>query len=92
MLPYGEWVVADGRAVLFNRRYEALVQRRPDGAVERADPDERFEIIEKRWFYNDGTPESLRRKAGEEALVAWGLPVPTFQDYKARLRALKENL
>jgi hypothetical protein len=40
-LPYGIWICADGREVLFNRAYTPIWQRRPGQTAEPADPSER---------------------------------------------------
>ena len=37
-LPYGQWVTADGREVLFNRRYVPIWQRHPGQAAEAIEP------------------------------------------------------
>lgn len=53
-LPYGLWTCADGRIVIFNRRYHPLWHRLPDGTVERANSYEWVKFIEQRWFdYTD---------------------------------------
>jgi hypothetical protein len=49
-LPYGQWVCADGRVVIFNRRYSPLWERLPDGTVQRADPGEWVRWIKQSWF------------------------------------------
>jgi hypothetical protein len=91
MLPYGEWVTADGRAVLFNRRYLPLWQKRPGGAVERADPSEWVTFKGERWFYRDAMPEAAKQRAGADALRAWGVPVPAPREYTAWVRTIKER-
>ena len=52
-LPYGLWVCADGREVIFNRFYDPIWQR-IDGAVLAADPDEWVCWTSQQWFYSDG--------------------------------------
>jgi hypothetical protein len=37
-LPYGIWICADGREVLFNRAYSPIWQRSPGQLAEPADP------------------------------------------------------
>ena len=60
MLPYGVWTSADGRQVLFNRRYHPIWQRDTAGNVKVADADERVEWKTQNYFYNDGTPNMAR--------------------------------
>jgi hypothetical protein len=51
-LPYGLWVCASGREVIFNRYYEPLWQR-VDDCVLPADSDEWVQWKTQGWFYND---------------------------------------
>jgi hypothetical protein len=51
-LPYGLWVDATGREVLFNRAYQPIWQR-VDGAVLAADSSEWIAWKSQRWFYKD---------------------------------------
>lgn len=74
LLPYGVWQAADGREVLFNRRYIPLFERRPGGPVTAADPAEWVLFVRQAWFYNDGHTETERRERARAALRAWGLP------------------
>jgi hypothetical protein len=53
-LPYGIWECDDGRAVLFNREYQPIWERRGTG-VQQARPDEWIEFARQSWFYNDAT-------------------------------------
>jgi hypothetical protein len=50
LLPYGQWVCADGRVVIFNRRYSPIWERLPDGVVQRADPAEWVKWVRQSWF------------------------------------------
>jgi hypothetical protein len=54
-LSYGVWRCADGSEVLFDRRYQPMRRRHPDGHVTAADPAERIPFTEQVWFYNDAT-------------------------------------
>ena len=54
VLPYGKWTCADGREVLFNRRYQPIWQRQQSITFP-ADPAERVPFVQQEWFYNDGT-------------------------------------
>jgi hypothetical protein len=72
-LPYGIWHCRDGRKVLFSRRYIPLVQQSSDGKITEADPKERFDFTDQKWFYNDATPEKEKQIAAIKALSEWGL-------------------
>src|SRR4051794_22586250 len=77
-LPYGRWTCADGRQVLFNRKYRPIWQRRPGGAVERANPAERVPWIAQGWFYQDGRTPWRSRPLAQTllALLAdFGVPI-----------------
>jgi hypothetical protein len=50
LLPYGQWVCADGRVVVFNRNYSPIWERLPDGVVQRADPREWVRWVKQSWF------------------------------------------
>jgi crotonobetainyl-CoA:carnitine CoA-transferase CaiB-like acyl-CoA transferase len=52
-LPYGFWKAADGRVVIFNRRYSPIWQRFADGEIRRANSGEWVRWIEERWFDAD---------------------------------------
>lgn len=73
-LPYGLWTCADGREVLFDRRYRPLWTRRPGEAARVADPDERVPHCRQEWFWQDGAApwqdgKSLAR--AEAVLAEW---------------------
>lgn len=53
-LPYGMWTCADGREVLFNRRYKPLMARMPGQQATEADRNEWVAFVQQRWLYNDG--------------------------------------
>jgi hypothetical protein len=67
LLPYGQWVCADGRVVIFNRRYSPICERLPDGVVQRADPAEWVKWVSQSWFdlgsarYEKNARERLRK-------------------------------
>lgn len=66
-LPYGLWTCADGRLVLFDRDYIALVERRPgpDQKATIADPTEWVPWVAQEWFYDDASiPRQLAPEAG----------------------------
>lgn len=76
-LPYGKWTCADGREVLFNRRYIPLWERSPSGVVAPANPKERVPKVREEWFYPSDSKAPWHDKATRErceaALTAWGL-------------------
>lgn len=58
-LPYGVYICADGREVIFNRNYRPIFERK-DGIVKPANQNEWVEFTDQKWFYNDATaPFSL---------------------------------
>ena len=78
LLPYGMFTVAGGREVLFDRRYNPILQRMNGGPASPANPGEWVEnIIAQRWFYTGRTPEAECRAAGLAALQAWGWGLPS---------------
>ena len=74
--PYGKWTCADGREVLFNRRYKPIWQRRLGGAAEPAGPTERVPFKSENWFYKDGHREAEKLTRSAAALRDWGIPDP----------------
>ena len=76
-LPYGQWTCDDGRAVLFNRNYTPIWQRRPGEQVQPADPKEWVKrIVRQEWFFDDCNPPWRNRKTlqrCESILAAWGV-------------------
>jgi hypothetical protein len=72
-LPYGKWTCADGREVLFNRRYVPIYQRYPGQLPTPADPNKWVEWKDEQWFYNDGTSEARKLKAVLKILDEWGI-------------------
>jgi hypothetical protein len=76
LLPYGLWTCADGRQVLFNRRYRPLYQRSPNGVVSSADPSERVPWKDELWFYSSPSSEQEKRRNAIKALNDWNLQVP----------------
>jgi hypothetical protein len=69
--PYGIWTCADGRQVLFNRRYRPIWQRTPDGKVSRADPGEWVPWKAQEWLYDDGTLPKERERRCLAMLKQW---------------------
>jgi hypothetical protein len=83
MVPYGCWITADGREVLFNRAYWPILERRSGEPAEPARPSEWVEdIVRSDYFFDDWTApwRSTNRAcraslaACNEVLAKWGLP------------------
>jgi hypothetical protein len=73
-LPYGVWTCADGRAVLFNRGYRPIWQRRPGQAGTLADAAEWVPFVRQAWFYTDRDPpwrSAASRRRCEAVLAEW---------------------
>jgi hypothetical protein len=72
-MPYGMYVCADGREVLFNRLYEPILQRRPGEGVSEIDRKEYVESIRQGWLYGGGhwedTPYGHKGVACRKRLV-----------------------
>jgi hypothetical protein len=70
VLPYGQWITADGTKFLFDRWYCALWERSPDGVTVPA-KNIWVENIEKEfWFFDDScTPWANDSQAGFDALA-----------------------
>jgi hypothetical protein len=71
--PYGVWGCADGRQVMFDRRYHPMWQRSAAGVVTPADPTEWVRFTTQRWLY--GPETELRDRPGviADAKAVWGL-------------------
>jgi hypothetical protein len=57
LIPYGKWTCADGREVLFNRKYCPILQRTPRGVQSKtalADPSEWVPWQTQDHFFDDG--------------------------------------
>jgi hypothetical protein len=54
-LPYGKWICADGREVLFNRDYCPIWERSTDGVVVAIQPDVYVKHEKSEHYYNDRT-------------------------------------
>jgi hypothetical protein len=80
--PYGQYELADGSRVVFDRQYKPLV-RLNDQGVAPCDPAERIEFIEQTWFYQDRMSPRRNRRTRErlQALVA---SIPTLAAELAR--------
>ena len=80
LLPYGAEIFSDGSEVLFNRKYQPIYARGPQGvAIRCTNPDERVQRIDQRWFYNDDHSEAQKRRRAEAALELFlaGEPMPS---------------
>jgi hypothetical protein len=82
-LPYGIWTCADGREVLFDRRYCPICQRRPRSTPSLADPIEWVTFVTERNFYNDGTPEPQKKANALAALEEWDFVEPVMAQIAA---------
>jgi hypothetical protein len=73
-VPYGRWTTADGREVLFDRRYQPMFERRPGQCARPVAPQwVRWTLQEN--FYDDGSPpwpDAVKKI--NAVLAAWGLP------------------
>ncbi len=67
--PYGVWTTADGRKVLFSRGYIPILQLRPGGTVEPADPREWVPWVKQDHYYVDVCRDetAAKRRARERA-------------------------
>jgi hypothetical protein len=72
-LPYGKWICADEREVLFNRFYEPIYQRLPERPAEPADAKEQVPWKSQEWFYDDADSERRKRTAARAVLAEWGV-------------------
>jgi hypothetical protein len=73
--PYGRWVCQDGREVLFNRKYQPILERRPGSPVQPADPTEwvsGWKVQEH--FFNDGSRGPQVLGAVNAVLKSWAYP------------------
>lgn len=53
-LPYGFYLRPNGNEILFNRNYEPLIERSPDGDILNVSRDEWVDYVGRYWFRNDG--------------------------------------
>ena len=89
--PYGVWTTADGCKVLFDREYRPMLQLRPGGTVEPADPREWVPWVKQDHYYVDVCRDetAARRRAREKAraelcaaiLEAWEVGKPLAGPY-----------
>ena len=82
IFPYGKWTCADGREVLFNRYYNPIWSRSPNGTVTEADPAERIPFVHQIWFYTPKNPpwySSRTLKKCEAILAAWTGAAPVVR-------------
>jgi hypothetical protein len=74
--------------VVFNRYYEPIWQRSPEGETTRADPDEWVPYIRQEYLFNDGNPpwcNSLSLAACLDALHSFGAtwePIANYADVR----------
>ena len=84
-MPYGMWTLKDGSVFLYNRCYENLVGKDPNGGLIIAHPDKwhgkENPIVKHDYFYNDLTNPVRNKKTLEkvmqikhEFLTKFGIP------------------
>jgi hypothetical protein len=99
LCPYGIWTCRDGRQVLFNRQYWAILERYPGKPTQAANPGEWVSHIEQEHFFDDSnSPWSGRSSSAAKStierinrvLVEWGVPpLPPLPRWNARRRQIK---
>jgi hypothetical protein len=70
-MPYGIWTCADGRQVLFNRRYKPMQERTAEGVLSQADPNEWVEWKEQRRLFDAGASRKEREQRRCATLKEW---------------------
>jgi hypothetical protein len=50
VLPYGRWIARDGRVIIFNRGYQPIWERLPNGEIQRANGGEWIDWVDQGWF------------------------------------------
>jgi hypothetical protein len=61
-LPYGMAFCADGSAFLYNRKYQPMYIKSPEGFVTPADQIAWKKAVSQIWFYDDGSkPEAVEQ-------------------------------
>jgi hypothetical protein len=58
-LPYGMWVCLDGSTYLFNRKYQPIYQKTPDGVVVPADREGWIKWVSQIYFYDDSAKPAI---------------------------------
>jgi hypothetical protein len=73
-LAYGQWLIADGATVLFNRAYSPIWQKSAAGDWQPIEGNPRIQNIETtQCFYSDGHPEREKAKLARDAMKALGV-------------------
>ncbi len=49
-LPYGRYIARDGREILFNRAYQPIWEKLPNGEIRRANPHEWIDWVRQAWL------------------------------------------
>lgn len=83
-LPYGQWTCADGRVVLFDRDYAPICEKYPGTEPVMCDGKQWVKWTSQEWFYDDFTPEHIKRKTGEQILRQWGMMDAVMDDVNKR--------
>jgi hypothetical protein len=95
-VPYGVWVIADGREVLFNRLYQPIWQRRPGRVVEPIEP-QWIDWVSERWFYGDGNAPRVNpsmRRTMDNVLIRFrcGEDVTSYLDRHDARKARRDRV
>lgn len=75
-LPYGIWTCEGGRLVLFNRHYQPIWEKLPDGTVRHMPEHTYIDWLRQDYFYNDSNPPRLSKDTVtrcKEFLEEWGI-------------------
>jgi hypothetical protein len=70
--PYGKWTTEDGTEVLFNRKYQPIWVKHPDGKVDSAARDWWVSnIVKQEWYYDDSNRpyDDQRLKSTRDSLT-----------------------
>lgn len=73
-LAYGQWLIADGATVLFNRAYSPIWRKSDAGEWQPIEGNPRIENIETtQCFYRDGHSEREKARLARDAMQALGV-------------------
>jgi hypothetical protein len=79
-MPYGLYLCADGREVLFDRDYAPICERYPGQPARMADPTEWVRYVRQEWFHDDKTPACKRPRIAQAKLEEWGMLEPVMAE------------
>lgn len=72
-MPYGKYICADGSEVLFNRDYNPLWGKTPDGSVIALEPDTWIDHDDSVYFYYGVDSNEIKHSKSMAILKEWGL-------------------